>query len=434
MRGKVTLNQVPKYIFDNYFWLITLTALLNVSTGIGWLSTLILPLVIYFCMFQSYRAISFNLLDVLWVVLFFWMILTWTYNDYPNQEILILRCVGTQIAYMMAYWIARNASKDQIATIIGKAYIPLTITAIIGIYCFFFRPSWYVHIIEMHINNKEGPITENRILEAYRLRSIFSSPYTLSYFCGITLIYEMFLIIKKRIKYETIHYMFMGLLIITSLLAMQRAPFLSAILGILIALVYGNLYTKITKPIKVFVVAFIIGSVVVPIVFSSMNKSTNEFFISKILAVTEESDQFVERRLYLNQKDSEVIGDGVGRHNMYAEKYNQGTTMRDGEYMKIIQEQGYIGLGLFLVIMTIALIKCLTNFKHLSFELCLLLMLLICMIGANPLSTGDKHSIIYWMALGRIARYDDKLVIMKRYKDLIKTKFSRKASMLSIGR
>ena len=32
-------------------------------------------------------------------------------------------------------------------------------------------------------------------------------------------------------------------------------------------------------------------------------------------------------------------------------------------------------------------------------------MLLISMIGANPISTFDKHPIIYWMVLAQIANF-----------------------------
>lgn len=190
----------PRNLLFNYFWIITITAVLNRSVGIGWLSTVLLPVIIYTCVAQQSLSTRFNSMDIMWVIIFVWMVLTWTYNDYPNQGILILRCLASQIAYMMTYWIARKTKIDVIARLLKSSYVPLVITALIGIYCFFFRPSWYVHIIEDSLNNREGTITENRYLEAFRLRSIFPSPYTLAYFCAITMIYEFIIIIKKHIR------------------------------------------------------------------------------------------------------------------------------------------------------------------------------------------------------------------------------------------
>lgn len=396
----------PFHLFYNYFWIITITAILHRSIDVGWFGTLVLPIILYSCLFRKPLNIDFNVIDVVWIIMLFWMILTWTYNDYPNQGILIVRCIAGQIGEMMTYWIARNTSKDCISKIIKKAYTPLVITAIVGIYCFFYRPSWYVHIIEAPLYNRVDNVSASQYLEAYRLRSIFPSPYTLAYFSAITLIYEFFILVRGRVRKRNriYHYALITLLVVTMLLTMMRAPVACALIGFLISIYYGYRYYRISKIFLILLFTTTLTISCIPFILPTMDNSTYMYFQSKVNSVTEDPNSFVERRLFLDKRGTELLGDGVGRHSMHADKYNPGTSIRDGEYMKIIQEQGYIGLGIFIIMCSIAIFFCMMNLKSLGFELCIILMLLICMIGANPLSTGDKHPIIYWLALGRISR------------------------------
>ena len=387
--------------------MITIAAVLNLFTGIGWLTTLVLPIILYYILLSKPFQDSYNCMDFLWLLMLVWMVSTWIYNDYPNKGILSLRCIIGQIGYMMAYWIARKSKLNYNTLIIQKSYFPLTIVCIIGIYCFFMKPEWYTHLIQQSLNNRDVRITESIILEANRLRSIFSHPYILAYFCAFTIIYESFCLINKKLDNIRTHYVFIGLIFVTSLLAMQRGPLVCALMGVFISIYYAQHYhdgkrNSLAKVVVLTSVALLMGSFVI----ENMDDATNDFFLAKVTSVTDSSDDFVSSRFYLNQRDEAgLLGDGVGRHDIMADKYNPGTSMRDGEYMKILQEQGYIGMAIFSVFCLCALKKCITHFKHLNLEFCLLLMLIFCMIGANPLSTSDKHPIIYWLAFGQISKF-----------------------------
>ena len=418
MTFSVTKILRPKFILENYFWLLTITAILNIVTGIGWLTTLVLPIVIYSLLFLRKRvSLNFNLIDSIWFVLFFWMIGTWFYNDYPHQGILIVRCFAGQIAYMMTYWIARTSTENWVSSIIQNAYVPLVLTCCVGIYCFFFPPHWYKEIIQNSIDrNSLQYVTQSMILEANRLRSIFFSPYTLAYFSSITMIFTFFQINRTGSGSQRFQYGLMALLMVTSLLTMMRGPFVCTLIGGVLSILYSYKYLELSRTIFTIIVFFLIGTIFAPVVLSRMDKATNLYFVSKVSTVTTESDEFVEQRLFLNRRQTEMLGDGVGRHDIQADKYNPGSSMRDGEYMKTIQEQGYIGLGIFFLFCFLCMIKGIRYFRDLTIELCLLIMLLICMIGANPLSTADKHCIIFWMAIGQIARHGGKRVIkIKNY-------------------
>ena len=171
-----------------------------------------------------------------------------------------------------------------------------------------------------------------------------------------------------------------GLLIIVSLLCMMRGPFICNLIGFCISMIWGYRFFNKTKVIKVVMAVALVSTVVMTSLISKVDKYSNEYLLSKVTSVTDSSDDLVESRLYLNktQKSFYFMGDGFGRYNMYADKYNPGTSKRDGEYMKILSEQGYIGMGLFALFAIMALLKCMCNFRYLSFELCLIIMLLFC--------------------------------------------------------
>lgn len=411
----------PKNILNNYFWLITFTSFLNVLIGVGWLSTLVLPLVIYILLCKSKKNTQLTIFDFLWYLIFIWMLSTWLYNDYPNKGLLIARCLISQIAYMITYWLSRKSSYNIVSTIIEKAYWPLLLTSVVGIFCFFFKPGWYMNLIQIQIASKNHIVTEAEILELSRLRSIFDSPYTLSYFIAIVLIYDFYLIVNRMINTK-ISFISVFVLIIALLLTMQRGPVISAIIGFVVAIIYGLLYLKYSRPILMLGIFTIIVTIGTPIFISSMNKSSANYFTKKVLSVTSNSNNYATERLYLEKNDLNLTfdfwGDGVGRHDLFADRYNKGTSIRDGEYMKMMKEQGYVGMSLFLLMTMLALVKCVKNFKYLSFEFCIVVMLLLCMIGANPLSTGDKHSIIFWMVFGQISKFRNGNKIISYYRNL----------------
>ena len=154
----------------------------------------------------------------------------------------------------------------------------------------------------------------------------------------------------------------------------------------------------------------LIGAAIMVVGVTRMEGEQQLYYAEKILSMTQEGSSLASERLFLNQQQGgfDMVGDGVGRHNMYADKYPPNYSMRDGEYIKLITEQGYIGFVFYGLLIGLALLKCIKHFKYLGFEFAILLMLLISMIGANPISTSDKHPLIYWMIIGQIANFSIK--------------------------
>ena len=76
---------------------------------------------------------------------------------------------------------------------------------------------------------------------------------------------------------------------------------------------------------------------------------------------------------------------------------------------------------LHLLLFGCIIIKCLRHYKHLGFELSVMVFLLISMIGADPLATPDKHCFFYWLVIGRVASF--KLAKQSERDDIIRNKF-----------
>ena len=133
-----------------------------------------------------------------------------------------------------------------------------------------------------------------------------------------------------------------------------------------------------------------------------MDLTSIEFLLTKLSSFSE--DGVFHDRLFLQQQSMTLFGEGFGRYGAISETFGM-PSIPDGEYMKIIAEQGYIGLTIIILMFSIAIIKSFRFFKYLYFEFSLLIMLLLCMVGADPLSIFDKHCFLFWLALGQISNY-----------------------------
>lgn len=281
--------------------------------------------------------------------------------------------------------------------------MPLSICCIIGFYFFLFPPGWYMERI-INQDNFNG----YNLLELTRLKSIFASPYHIAYFCSITSIYMFFCSIKKK-TYATNYNKYILLFLLTMLFAMMRAPVLCFLISIFIGMNYSIIYRPNKKFILSIILTFFIIAFIGFIISTYIDTNILDFMGSKLDSVLNSSDELMSNRLDLGVSYN-LWGDGAGRHAIYADKYGS-ESFRDSEYAKWIIEQGYIGISILFILLSLLFLKCIKHFKYLHFELCILIFYTITMIGANSLTTADKHCFIFWLIAGRIAGYSKQ----KRY-------------------
>lgn len=364
-------------------------------------------------LFKTYKRIEFyNIIDCLWLVEVLWIAQTWMFNDYPNKSYLIFRSFTQEIAYMMTYWIARNSSTTYLQKIIINARKPLTIGILVGLYCFFFNPRWYVDAVErtLEVNLAKGAEikTGSSILEQLRFRSFYNGAYPIAYLCCMSLIYEFFPLLNhkrgSRINRSYIN-LYIIIMVLAIILCMMRAPIMCCITGFIIAFVYSlkfyDAYDSL-KPLSVLIGLIILISL---ILLPKMDSDMLNFIMAKFVIVSNNSSEFIKERFWLQAHSFSFCGEGFGRFNRVAEYMFNMPSIPDGEYMKMVAEQGFVGVSIILSILVLCLYKAAKYFKYLYFEFCVVVMLAICMIGADPLSIYDKHCFLFWLALGQISKF-----------------------------
>lgn len=394
------LYKYSYWLYVNYFWICALSSVLLILFGAKqYLISILLPLSYFALAYSSYRKQRTIIFDVFIICILLSDIISWLLNDYRCQGVLILRHIIGPISYMMVYYVGRNISVDKCYKIFSASLFPALIVSLVGIYCFFFPPSWYFSILA------DGSFSS---LETLRLHSIFSSPYQLAYWDSLLLGFILFRIFQYNQSFSKYKY-YIIVFVITITFCMMRTP----MVGVIIFLLFSLTYSCVVKRKWYRLIYTILGVVIIGIMLFLVIKQTAEeyveFLFDKITVVTDEQSTFVEDRYNLYVADESFFGDGAGRHNIWADDYDIETSIRDGEYQKLLQEVGYVGLYIHILLIVCVMLKCMFHYKYLLFELSVMIFLLISMIGANPLSTLDKHCIIYWLIMGRVASFDNRL-------------------------
>ena len=100
-------------------------------------------------------------------------------------------------------------------------------------------------------------------------------------------------------------------------------------------------------------------------------------------------------------KSFPIIGDGFGRYSHAAIEYGL-PAITDCEYIKIIHETGIMGITLFSFIILLSLVNGLKDFRAYMFEILIVAMYCIAMIGADPISSDLMQPWFFWFCIGRL--------------------------------
>lgn len=396
------------WLYEYNFWVVCISSLLFISfEAKQYLISVLLPLSFFAIAYASRKKHSMNIFDMFIVLILVSDVISWAINDYRFKYVLIFRHIMGPISYMMVYFVGRNLSVEKSYKVFETSLLPALITSVVGIYCFFFPPSWYFSMME------DGALAS---LEALRLHSIFPSPYQLAYLDCFLLGYIFFRIFQyndslKKYKYHIVVF------VITLIFCMMRAP----MVGVALYLFFGLLLSSIVKGNFKKLINVLIGLIVMIGVMFVVLKNTNaqyvDYLAEKFEIVSDKNSTFVEDRYKLVEADESFFGDGAGRHNLWADDFNVGTSIRDGEYQKLMQEVGYFGQYIYITLIVLVILKSLKNYRYLLFEMSTMIFLLVSMIGACPLSTGDKSSFVFWLVMGRVASFRKTKLRDSKFKD-----------------
>ena len=281
------------------------------------------------------------------------------------------------------------------------------ISLVIGYYIYFVKPSWYLSFYTKAMNSTwfhSQYIDSNDILESYRFSSFAADSYFTEYI-GM-FVFSLGLVKMFRSSTNKLLLMFFNLIILGAvLLSLQRAAIASCCLMIGAYFLYylfnrkgknkGNFrYILFTFFIFGFIaVALGTSEVVEKVLFRFTQMGASDAF-------EVEGSRTEQIQTTLASWENYVTGNGLGTASSRARSMGY-PGISDGNYIKLLVEEGVVGFSIFMILMVSTLIRALKNFKYLSMECCILGALMFTMLGSGSLMF-TYYIIPYWYAIGKV--------------------------------
>lgn len=274
----------------------------------------------------------------------------------------------------------------------------------IGLYLFFFNPSWYQDAWVINYNSrwyKYGMNADFDFISAnMRFSSFFMSSYATEYYGLFALPFALCGFMKEKKGKKRNVYMFCSLFILLVLvLSMQRAAIISAILMLIIFAIYDMTHNHSASS---FYIYLLIGSIVLVGVYSTSELGGRVLERFGKLTI---SDTFSEARISQNEDllgvwNNLIFGNGLGTGGNEARKMGY-PAVTDSNYVKILVEQGIIGFLFFFSFIIATCKRIISNFRYLAFEGAFFASILVAMVGSNSLMFS-LYIPPFWYSVGRI--------------------------------
>lgn len=337
---------------------------------------------------------NLRLFDSIILLYLFYLLLNGVLIDYDGHWQCFYRTLPIQIASIFCYFIGRF-SKIEITEVLLKMKLPWICLSIIGLYCFFILPSWY---IKMKTEQLGMGYTDNQYLSVFRLSSIWGHPYQITYatfFFGIYLIYDY--VNKKTERYGLL---FLMLCCLVLLLGQIRAAIGGLVVSLMIILLKSH-KAGVGKWVKISILSFLIAIGVILILSLVDNSQLNSYIVNHMQEFLS-GENMTDRLDYTSGgiKDYSLFGDGFGRYG-YEARLQDRYAIVDSEYQKHLAEVGYFGFAFLLLFIVFTLIKSIKKRIH-TLELCVILFYCFAMIGASTLSNPHQFGFMFWFCLGKL--------------------------------
>lgn len=305
-------------------------------------------------------------------------------------------------------------------------------SVIAGFFLMIIRPAWYVgFLINCYSNAWYSTSTENAVsimLTAFRFQSFFQEPYAISYFVTFSLCIVMCDVINRTriVKDVRILYAMIASFVIAIILSGFRVALAYMAILFLGIMLYNMLHRKTYKSnftgaiVAIIVVlltayVFISGSSTFEVVSQNLTERLSYFSYDEAM----EGSRTTQRERALDSWNNVVFGEGTGSRGAQA-RIDGLPAITDGGYIKMLVENGIVGVAMFSFIMLITLRKGIKNMKYFPTELLIIGYGLVSMIGANSLSMSWCYSLPFWFAVGRIWNYHMLQLRIKKFEQVYK--------------
>ena len=280
---------------------------------------------------------------------------------------------------------------------------------IIGLWLYFTTPSFYLEFlvrVREEASYIDNTLSENVILEYTRFGSFFSASYAISYFSIPAISLAIASLYNSDTYKKKLFWLFVVLIsYISAILCQQRiAMVISSIIMLcfFISSINNRKMRGMTQILLVLVVIAVFGVITSNIlsgerfalILQLLTGRMEEMSLSG--AMSERTSQYTN---VLAAWSNLILGDGIGSHSGPAMNYGY-RVVCDGEFYRILVENGVVGMALFLIIIISSLIRMVKYYRRLWPELLIVLFFLLAAVGSNSLSINFIYSSIFWYSLG----------------------------------
>ena len=300
-------------------------------------------------------------------------------------------------------------------------------SVVFGFILLIFKPSWYIAFLINCYNNlwylNTSENANSIVQTAYRFQSFFADSYGISYFVSFSLCIVMCDIYKKKriIKEQRMQVVFLLAFVIAIVLSGFRVSIVYMSFMFIWMIIYG-IITK--NPHKSIFVGALIASFVFVFslalflsdnaYFSYLKDTLFERFSDLSIENAMEGSRTNQRETVLASWQDVMLGDGTGSKGAQARIAGK-PAITDGGYIKMIVENGIVGVTLFSIIIILTIWRCIKYLKYFMLELLIIGYVLVSMLGANSISMNWCFILPFWFAVG--LTWNDK-ILKKRIDNL----------------
>ena len=256
---------------------------------------------------------------------------------------------------------------------------------------------WYLNYL-ISYRHDNGTIDEGLLLNNLHFSGPFVETYFLMYLGFPVLAYVLEKIMLKKER-SWILFTLVSIFFISLILCQQRTAMISAVF----ALVYYAFFSKNWKMLgSIFFAVVVIvalsfalggGDRIADIQLLLLDRTENMSFSS---AFGQRQDNVF--RVFPVWQDY-ILGDGVGFYS-HAAHYSGYISVNDCGWIKLLVENGALGVLLFLIIVTKTIFR---GFRLKYYcEVLIILFFMLAMVGSDSLSMDISHSLFFWYTIGYI--------------------------------
>lgn len=267
-----------------------------------------------------------------------------------------------------------------------------------------FYTSYLVSIREETYYMGNNYLTEDDIMEYTRFGSFFSSSYAVSYFSIPALCIAFTFIFRKAYKNNVYLYLAAFLCFVSAILCQQRVAMVYSAFVVLFFAFYGLRHGQRTMLPVLGLVTLLSVVLVLQFVDSSRLSVIDDLLTERFHrldfndAMSARTGQY-ERTFHA--WNNYLLGDGMGSHSGVALMYKR-AVVTDGEYYRILYENGILGLLLFVAFLFTVFTNALKYMKYYWLELLSVGFFLAAGIGSNSLSMLFYYTPVFWFCMGRL--------------------------------